>query len=209
MIIGFRVKLWTKHSINDTINTILIIYEFFHEVKTMRRSRTKYVCLVGLLISLGLILHVIESLIPLSHIVPGAKIGLANIASLLGLVMFGFKVGLMILIFRIVLGSILAGTLLSFGFFMSLSGGLLGFLMMAAVYLLGLGYFSLIGVSIAGALFHNVGQIFTAMFIISNFGLVYYLPYLAILALPAGLVIGLTVDFTQDYLSGSVAGGNL
>lgn len=127
--------------------------------------------------------------------------GLANIASLLGLVIFGFKVGFLVLFFRIVLGSVLAGTFLSFNFMMSFSGGVLGFLLMGLVYYFASDYFSIIGVSIVGALFHNVGQIFTAMYIISNFGLVYYLPYLALLAIPAGLGIGLTVEFTWNYLS--------
>ncbi len=173
----------------------------------MPKSRTKFVCTVGLLISIGLILHIVESLIPMSYIVPGAKIGLANIASLLGLVIFGFKIGFLILIFRIMLGSVLAGTFLSFNFFMSLSGGGLGFVMMGLAFYLASDHFSLIGISVLGALFHNIGQIMTAMFIISNFGLLYYLPYLALLALPAGIGIGLTVDFTRNYLSSGAVGG--
>ncbi len=175
----------------------------------MPKSRTRFICIVGLLISVGLILHIVESLIPMSYIVPGAKIGLANIASLLGLILFGFKIGLLILFFRIVLGSVMAGTFMSFNFFMSLSGGLLGFVLMGAVYFIASEYFSLIGISIVGALFHNIGQIFTAMFIIENFGLIYYLPYLALLAIPAGMGIGLIVEFTENYLYRQSVGGNL
>ncbi len=175
----------------------------------MKNNRTRFVTIVGLLISVGLILHIVESLIPMSYIVPGAKIGLANIASLLGLIIFGFKIGLLILLFRIMLGSVLAGTFLSFNFFMSMSGGLLGFMLMGLTYYLASEYFSLIGVSILGALFHNIGQIFTAMFIIENFGLIYYLPYLALLAVPAGMGIGLIVEFTQNYLNRQPVGGNI
>ncbi|SDL95728.1 heptaprenyl diphosphate synthase [Halarsenatibacter silvermanii] len=185
------------------IEKSLIIISVFIRIEVrdfMRSNRTRYVCLVGLLISIGLVLHIVESLIPMSYIVPGAKMGLANIASLLGMVIFGFKVGFLVLFFRIVLGSVIAGTFLSFNFMMSFSGGVLGFLLMGLVYYFASDYFSIIGVSIVGALFHNVGQIFTAMYIISNFGLVYYLPYLALLAIPAGLGIGLTVDFTWNYL---------
>lgn len=175
----------------------------------MTSNRTRFICIVGLLISVGLILHIVESLIPMSYIVPGAKIGLANIASLLGLILFGFKIGLLILLFRIALGSIMAGTFLSFNFFMSFSGGLLGFVLMGLAYYVASEYFSLIGVSIVGALFHNIGQIFTAMLIINNFGLIYYLPYLALLAIPAGMGIGLIVEFTRNYLDRQPVRGNI
>jgi len=166
----------------------------------MRRNRVKMIVILGLLISIGLVLHVVESLLPLSFFVPGAKIGLANIASLLGLIIFGFKAGLLILFSRIVAGSLLGGTFLSFNFFMSLSGGTASFILMSIIYLVFNNYFSLIGVSVMGAVFHNIGQILTASFIISNLGLVYYLPYLTLLAIPSGIGIGLIVQFTENYL---------
>ncbi|MGM0419540.1 MAG: Gx transporter family protein [Bacillota bacterium] len=166
----------------------------------MRSNKARMVVTIGLLISVGLVLHIVESLLPLGYFVPGAKIGLANIASLLGLIIFGFKTGFLILAVRIMLGSLFAGTFLSFNFFMSLSGGLLGFIFMSILYLFFNNYFSLIGVSIAGAVFHNIGQIIAASYIISNFGLIYYLPYLTLLALPAGIGIGLVVQFTYKHL---------
>ncbi len=166
----------------------------------MRQSRVKMIVILGLLISVGLVLHLVESLLPLSFFVPGAKIGLANIASLLGLIIFGFKAGLLILFARILAGSLLGGTFLSFNFFMSLSGGVAGFILMSVIYLVLNDYFSLIGVSIIGAVFHNLGQIIAASFIISNFGLFYYLPYLTLLAIPSGIGIGLIVQFTKNYL---------
>ena len=166
----------------------------------MRRTRVRMIVILGLLISVGLVLHVVENLLPLSFFVPGAKIGLANIASLLGLIIFGFKAGLLILSARILAGSLLGGTFLSFNFFMSLSGGVAGFILMSVIYLIFDNYFSLIGVSIIGAVFHNFGQIIAASFIISNFGLLYYLPYLTLLAIPSGIGIGLIVQFTENYL---------
>ncbi|MFW5873416.1 MAG: Gx transporter family protein [Bacillota bacterium] len=170
----------------------------------MRRTRVKMIVILGLLISIGLVLHVVESLLPLSFFVPGAKIGLANIASLLGLIIFGFKAGLLILFARIIAGSLLGGTFLSFNFFMSLSGGTASFVLMSIIYLIFSDYFSLIGVSVIGAVFHNLGQIITASFIISNYGLIYYLPYLTLLAIPSGIGIGLIVQFTENYLPGKM-----
>ncbi len=172
----------------------------------MKKNRVKTIVLLGLLISVGMVLHVVESLIPVSHFVPGAKLGLANIASLLGLIIFGFKAGFLILFFRIMLGSLLAGTFLSFNFFMSVSGGLAGYLLMSLTYLYARKYFSFIGISIIGAVFHNIGQIITASFIIGSTGLFYYLPYLTLLAIPAGIMIGLIVDFTYNYLPPGLAG---
>ena len=162
--------------------------------------RTRKIVIIALLVGLGLVLHLVENMLPLSFIIPGAKLGLANIANLLGLILFGFIAGLQILLLRIFLGSILAGTFMTINFYLSLTGGLLGYLIMSLFFYYFRNKFSIIGVSLGGAVFHNVGQIITAYLIISNDAIFYYLPYLILLALPTGVGIGLIVIFTYNYL---------
>ena len=162
--------------------------------------RTRKIVIIALLVGLGLVLHLVENMLPLSFIIPGAKLGLANISNLLGLILFGFIAGLQILLLRIFLGSILAGTFMTINFYLSLSGGLLGYLVMSLFFYYFRNKFSLIGVSLGGSVFHNVGQVITAYIIISNQAIFYYLPYLVLLALPTGVGIGLIAIFTYNYL---------
>ncbi|MFP4017083.1 MAG: Gx transporter family protein [Halanaerobiales bacterium] len=167
-------------------------------------NKTRKIVTIGLLVSLGLILHFVESMVPMSYIVPGAKLGLANIVSLIGLVLFGFNGGLLILLLRVFLGSIMAGTFLTINFYLSFAGGLLGYIIMAVIYLSFRNKFSLVGISVAGAAFHNLGQIIVAYFIISNPGIFFYLPYLILLSVPTGIGVGLVSYFSLNNLPGNV-----
>lgn len=169
---------------------------------------TREVVLIGLLVSLGLILHFVEAMLPLPILVPGAKLGLANIVNLIALVLIGFKGGLAIFFLRVLIGSLFAGTFLSINFYLSLGGGLTGYLFMSLVYYFLQGKFSLIGISVIGAVFHNLGQLLIAFFIIGNPGIFYYLPYLILLAIPTGLGVGLITYFTTDHLPAVIRGGD-
>ncbi|MFW5999052.1 MAG: Gx transporter family protein [Halanaerobiaceae bacterium] len=164
--------------------------------------KTRRLILIGLLTALGLILHIVEGMIPMSAVVPGARLGLANVVSLMGLVLLGFSAGFQVLLLRILIGSLLAGTFMTINFYLSFSGGLLAYLMMALLYFGIKDKFSIFGVSIFGAVFHNVGQILTAYVIIGTAGLFYYLPYLTLLAVPTGLGVGFITYFTADHLKG-------
>lgn len=161
---------------------------------------TRRIVIIGLLVALGLIMHFVESMIPMTAIVPGAKLGLANIVSLLGLILFGFQGGFQILILRILLGALLAGTFMTINFYLSLSGGIISFMAMYLVYRYLRRRFSLVGISVIGAAFHNLGQIIIAYFLIDNPGIFYYLPYLILLAVPTGIGVGLVTHFTVNYL---------
>ncbi|MFW6264861.1 MAG: Gx transporter family protein [Bacillota bacterium] len=163
-------------------------------------NNTRRIVLIALLVSLGLIMHFIEIMIPMSAIVPGAKLGLANIVSLVGLVLLGFQGGLLILLLRVILASLLIGTFMTISFYLSLSGGLLAYIIMASAYYTFKARFSLIGYSVIGATFHNIGQIIVAYFIIENPGIFYYLPYLILLAIPTGIGIGLVSYFSVNHL---------
>ncbi len=162
--------------------------------------KTKKIVVIALLVSLGLVLHLVEGFFPLTAIVPGAKLGLANIVSVIAISLFGFTSAFQVVIFRVILGSLLAGTFMTINFYLSFSGAVFSFLMMYFSYKLFKDKFSLIGISIIGAVSHNTAQIAAAYLIISNQGIFYYLPFLTLLALPTGFSVGLVSYFTLDYL---------
>lgn len=172
-------------------------------------KKTRKIVVISLLISLGLVLHLVESFFPLTAVVPGAKLGLANIVSLIAISLFGFPAAFQIVIFRVILGSFLAGTFMTINFYLSFSGGVLSFILMYFAYRFLKDYLSLIGISIIGAVAHNTAQITAAYLIISNLGIFYYLPFLILLALPTGFGVGLVSYFTLKHLPFSITGGNL
>lgn len=157
------------------------------------------VILLALLTVMAGILHFVEAVLPLSLPIPGCKLGLANIISLYVLVRFGLKDALVVVVLRVLLGSLLSGTLLSSGFFMSFSGALAACLAMYVAY----SYctaFSLIGVSVLGAVAHNIAQLFVAGIIIDSGAIWYYLPYLILFAVATGTMTGLVVHFLTERL---------
>ncbi len=155
---------------------------------------------LALLVAGAIVLHIVEAILPTSLLFPGARLGLANIITLFALINYGFKGSLEVLLLRIVLSSLLSGTFLTTTFFLSLSGGLLSLTTMGVAYYLLQVEFSIIGISILGAAFHNLGQILTAYFLIENWRILLYLPYLLLISLPTGLFIGIVVIKLGKYL---------
>src|SRR6056297_3478408 len=113
--------------------------------------RTRKNVIISFLVGLCLVLHIVEKMIPISFLIQGEKLGIENIANLLGFFLFGFFAGLQILLLRIFLGSILAGTFMTINFYLSLSGGLLGYLAMSLFFYFLRNKFSMIGISLSGA----------------------------------------------------------
>ncbi len=141
----------------------------------------------GLLITLALVLSYLESLIPAFFAVPGMKLGLTNLVVLLALYRMGGAPAMVINLVRIFLVSLLFGNVLSLLF--SLTGGLLSGAVM--ILLKRSGHFSMLGVSMAGGVAHNAGQILMAMLVLETWQVVSYLLVLWLTGLAAGLAIGL------------------
>lgn len=144
---------------------------------------------LAMLLSLSIVLNIIDSMIPFFNgIVPGVKLGLANTVILFVLYVYSFKDALFVSIMRVILVGILVTGLFGPSFLFSISGALLSVVMMnlAKKYL----HLSIIGVSVIGAISHSVGQILVAIFFLNSSSLIYYLPWLVILAIPTGVVIG-------------------
>lgn len=154
----------------------------------MRRSKTNQLTLCALLIAVALVLSYMERFIPLQMLIPlpGIKLGLANIVTVMALYFFGEKQAFIILILRCVLGSVFGGGISGLAF--SLTGGLLAMTMMSISKRIGL--FSVYGVSILGAAAHNVGQICVAVFLMNSVYVAGYLPYLLAVSVFTGLATG-------------------
>lgn len=151
-------------------------------------NKTKCIALCGVLTALALALSYMERFIPLQLLIPlpGVKLGLANIVTLIALYLLGTKEAFFILIPRCVLGAVFGGGIT--GLMFSLTGGVLAMVTMALTKKLPA--FSVYGVSILGAAAHNVGQIGAAMVLMDSVYIGAYLPYLLIVALFTGFATG-------------------
>lgn len=143
---------------------------------------------MGLLTALAMIFGYVEAVLPISVGIPGVKLGLANIVIVFALYRLKPSEAFLINIVRIVLVSFLFGNLSVMLY--SLAGGVASFA--AMVVLKKTDKFSIYGVSIAGGVFHNAGQLITAMLVLETVSLIYYGPVLLISGLITGLVIGIT-----------------
>jgi heptaprenyl diphosphate synthase len=155
-----------------------------------RMFTTRRMVFLSLLVALGTALHVVEGMILAPLPIPGVKLGLANIVTLFALSLYGLKEGMTVAVLRVLVGSLLGGLFLSPGFFLALSGAILSTLVMAFL-LRSTTCFSLVGISIAGAVGHNIGQLLAASVILQSRSVFYYLPYLLLAAFPTGLFTGL------------------
>ncbi|WP_317617402.1 Gx transporter family protein [Pseudobutyrivibrio xylanivorans] len=151
------------------------------------KMNTKKIAYLGLLIALAFVLSYIEVLLPLNIGIPGAKVGLANIAIVVALYTIGSKNAFMLSIVRVILVGLTFGNLAMMMY--SAAGAVLSFAMMY------IGKrtkkLSITGVSVLGGVFHNVGQIIVAMFVLETKQLVYYLPFLIVIGTISGVVIGI------------------
>lgn len=149
--------------------------------------KSKKIAYYGLCIALAFVLSYVESLFPTFIAVPGVKLGLTNLVVLIALVKISKKDAFFINMIRILLVGLTFGT--AFSLLYSFAGGILSFLVMMLIY--GKNRFSVIGVSVAGGVAHNVGQILVAMMVLESKALVYYLPVLILSGTLAGVVVGI------------------
>ncbi|WP_207669597.1 Gx transporter family protein [Marinisporobacter balticus] len=154
---------------------------------------------LSLLVAVGIALQIVETYIPLPiYGVPGAKLGLANIVNLVTLVVFGFKYALVVGTLRCFVATLGTGAVT--GLFYSLSGALFSTFIMWLVDRYFSKQFSLIGVSVFGALAHNIAQLTVASLMVYNFLIFTYLPFMMIISLFTGYFVGLTSIYTANHL---------
>lgn len=161
--------------------------------------KTKKMTFLGLMVAYSLVLYIIETYIPnpLIAIFPGAKLGLSNIITLISLMILGVKETCIILTVRIILSSIFAGPL---SYLLFSVGG--AYLSLIGMYLSSkVKGFSIIGVSIIGAIGHNIGQLLVASIIVQNINMVGYLPFMLIASLVTGMFVGLVSKYCCPKLT--------
>lgn len=144
----------------------------------------------GVFTALALIFSYVETLIPFHIGIPGVKLGLANLIIVIALYKMSLKETYLLSVVRVVLSGFIFGNY--FSIIYSLAGGLLSLTVMSL--LRKRGGFSILGISIAGGVCHNIGQLAIAMVVVETFSVIYYIPVLLIAGLATGLLIGIAAD---------------
>lgn len=161
--------------------------------------KTKKLVFLSLLVAQALVLYIVESMIPVPFITPGAKLGLANIVTVVSLYSFGEKDTLLVIMVRLLLASMFGGSISSLLY--SIAGALFSFIIMIVVKRVGKNNVSVIGVSAAGAVFHNIGQITIAALILQNINISLYLPVLTMSGIGTGIFVGLTSRYVLSHFN--------
>lgn len=157
------------------------------------KSRVAY---FGVFTALALIFSYVETLIPFNLGIPGVKLGLANLIIVVALYKMRLSEAYLLSVVRVLLAGFIFGNY--FSIIYSLAGGLLSLTVMAL--LKKWGGFSLQGISIAGGVFHNIGQLIVAAVVVETFSVTYYFPVLLVAGLLTGLVIGIVAEMMLKRL---------
>lgn len=150
------------------------------------KRKTAY---LGLFAAVAIIFGYVESLIPVFAGIPGVKMGLANLAILFILDRYSWREAALVSVVRILVIGFMFGNLFSIVY--SLAGAALSLTVMN--FLKKYSEFSLIGISVAGGVTHNIGQLIVAMIVVSNTSLMVYAPALLVAGVLAGVAIGVLV----------------
>lgn len=156
----------------------------------------KKISFISIFTTLALIMSYIEMQIPNIIMIPGAKLGLANIVIVVVLYQYGLKESSLINLLRIVIINTIFGSIISFTY--AFVGGFLSLLLM--YFLKKCNKFSYSFVSIIGGLSHNIGQIIVAIVITNTKELLYYLPMLIVFGIISGVVIGVISSIILNKL---------
>lgn len=151
------------------------------------KEKSKKVAIMGILIALAMIFAYIEAMIPMPIALPGIKLGIANIVIVVTMYMIDFKTSAFVNIVRVILiGLMFTG---AFSILYSIFGSFLSLIIMGL--LRKSEKFSIIGVSMAGGVFHNVGQLITASMILTSTSVFVYFPVLLFSGMITGIIVGL------------------
>lgn len=152
----------------------------------------------AVLTALGIALHIFEASIPLPAVVPGAKLGLSNIVTLIALVLISPAAAAGVSGLRSVLGTILAGNVSALPY--SFAGAAAAWAVMSVCHRFFYGRLSLAGISILGAAAHSSAQILVASLILKNSAVMTYLPILMFLSALTGLFTGISANLALPAL---------
>ena len=150
----------------------------------------------GIFAALAILMGYVEAVIPMPVPIPGIKIGLSNIVVVLCMYVMGTKEAFYISIVRVIISALLFRGFV--GLWYSLAGAFVSYGAMLAVHKLK--YASIIGVSVTGGVFHNIGQIVVACIILGRNVVLYLIPVLMVSGVAAGFAIGLVSKYCLSYI---------
>ena len=155
----------------------------------MKKINAKKIAVIGMFVSFAVVLNIFENFIPLPFVVPGAKLGLSNVVTLISIFLLGYREAFLILAIRIVLGAAFSGGLS--GLMYSFSGSMMSYVSMVIFMRIFKEKITPIGISATGSFFHSIGQIIVSVFILENIRMFTYLPALSIASVISGTFIGI------------------
>ena len=148
--------------------------------------KTKKLVTLAVTISVAMILSFVESRIPAFVAIPGVKVGLANIAVIFALYKMGWREAIVVSVIRVLLVALLFGSVVSLAY--SIAGAVISLSLM--ILLKKLGIFTEVAVSVVGGITHNIGQILIAFLLLETKVVFYYLPFLLVSGVIAGIAVG-------------------
>ena len=163
-------------------------------------DRVKTLAFSAMFAALALIFSYVEALIPIPIPVPGVKLGVANLVIIIALYRMGFRRALSINCVRIALAGLLFSGI--FGMIYSFAGGILSLIVMQLLKRTGL--FSMVGVSMAGGVVHNLGQLVAACIVVSTPSLMSYFSILLFTGLIGGILIGILAYTVEKRLPADI-----
>lgn len=161
-----------------------------------RDNRTGSVARLSLLIAVAMIFSYVEAIIPYNPGIPGIKLGLANLVTVLALYLMGPKEAATVNFIRVIISGLLFNG--AFAAVYALAGAALS--LAGMVLLKKTGLFSITGVSMAGGVLHNLGQLIVASLIIEDLKMFFYFPVLLFSGIVAGIAIGIASALLEDRL---------
>ncbi len=165
------------------------------------KIHTRRLVLLSLFLALGIVLYVVETLFLPPFPLPGAKLGLTNVVTLVLLIFYSWRECLYNVLARTILGSLIVGTFLTPAFYLSFGGALMSTFIMIFIFNRFYGKFSLVGVSLTGSTTHNMVQLTLAGALIAHhWGILFQAPFLILIAIPTGAFNGIIATYLVKRL---------
>lgn len=169
--------------------------------KNKKNFSVKKLTQLSVLITIAVIIFVLEMQLPPLTPIPGIKMGLSNIITLVVMILFSRKDAFIVLMLRIIISSIFAGQMTAFIY--SIAGGLVSFCFMS-LFTLFINKDKIWIISIFSAIGHNIGQIAVAILITSTWRIIFYLPILLISGIISGVFTGITAQLLLKKIQGAI-----
>ncbi len=167
-------------------------------------NKTSKLVYLALLVTFAVVIHTIETMLAIPIPIPGAKLGLANIITVLTILLYGFRSGMLVAVMRCFISFLIIGN--PFTFALSLSGAVFSTSIMGLAYVL---YkkklINVLTISVLGAAAHNIAQVIMASIVIKQPQLItFYLPLLLLIAIPTGVFTGLSAMYLHKIVNKNV-----